>query len=431
METKLARIEEISREKPNEVFTSLYHLLNEEMLLQCHKELDGNKAAGVDEVTKTSYQESLTENIRNLVARLKRKGYRPQPARRTYIPKGDGKSQRPLGIPAYEDKIVQLGLSKILQAVYEPMFLDVSYGFRPNRNCHNALKALGQAIERGNTNYIVEVDIRGFFDHVDHEWLMKFIGHRINDPNIKRLIVRFLKSGIMEDGEFKHTDEGTPQGGVISPILSNLYLHYVLDLWFTKVVVKHCKGQARIIRYADDFVCTFQYKDDAERFHSVLIKRLAKFNLEIAEDKTKMFMFGRYAEQCLRNIGRPQTFDFLGFTHYCGRSKDGRFRVKRKTSRKKYKQKVKGFQEWVKGVRNNNMNEIIKTVRAKLTGHYRYYGITDNRDMIRKYWHKVTMLLFKWLNRRSQRKSFTFEKFQLFLNKHQLPYPKIYVNMYG
>lgn len=431
METKLARIEEISRRKPDEVFTSLYHMLNEEMLLQCHKELDGNKAAGVDKVTKTSYQESLTENIRGLVARLKRKGYRPQPVRRTYIPKGDGKSQRPLGIPAYEDKIVQLGVSKILQAVYEPMFLDLSYGFRPNRNCHDALKALGRAIEREKTNYIVEADIRGCFDHVDHEWLMKFIGHRISDPNIKRLIVRFLKAGIMEDGKLKHNDEGTPQGGVISPILANLYLHYVLDLWFTKVVVKYCKGHARMIRYADDFVCTFQNKDDAERFHTVLIKRLAKFNLEIAEDKTKIFMFGRYAEQCLKDAGKPQTFDFLGFTHYCGKSKDGRFRVKRKTSRKKYKQKVKGFQEWVRSIRNNKMNEIIKTVKSKLVGHYRYYGITDNSNMIGKYRHKVTMLLFKWLNRRSQRKSFTVEKFQLFLKKHQLPYPKIYVNMYG
>ena len=252
METKLARIEEIAKQKPDKVFTSLYHLLNEEMLLQSHSELEGNKAAGVDKVTKAAYAENLEENIKDLVARLKRKGYRPQAARRTYIPKGDGKSKRPLGIPAYEDKIVQMGLNKILQAIYEPVFLDLSYGFRPGRNCHDALKALNHIIERQKTNYIVEVDIRGFFDHVDHEWMKKFIEHRINDPNIKRLIVRFLKSGIMEDGQFKDTDKGTPQGGIVSPTLANIYLHYVLDLWFNKVVTKCCKGQASMIRYADD-----------------------------------------------------------------------------------------------------------------------------------------------------------------------------------
>ena len=433
METKLARIEEIARNKPNEIFTSLYHLLNEEMLLQCHGELAGNKAAGVDKVTKSAYEENLAENIRNLVERLKRQGYRPQPARRTYIPKGDGKSKRPLGIPAYEDKIVQMGLNKILQAIHEPVFLDLSYGFRPGRNCHDALKALNRNIQREKVSYIVEVDIRGFFDHVDHEWMKKFIRHRISDPNILRLVARFLKSGIMEDGEFKDTEEGTPQGGIVSPTLANIYLHYVLDLWFSKAVTKHCRGQASMIRYADDFVCCFQYKDDAERFHAELIKRLAEFNLEIAEDKTKIFMFGRFAEENLKRIGqgKPQTFDFLGFTHYCSKNRNGKFRVKRKTSKKKFKQKVQEFKEWVKSVRDNAMTDIIRTVKAKLVGHYRYYGITDNSVMMKKYRHQVIMLLFKWLNRRSQRKSFTFEKFNLFLKFHKLPYPKIYVSIYG
>ncbi|GAB4271000.1 group II intron reverse transcriptase/maturase [Thermincola ferriacetica] len=433
METKLARIREIAERKPDEVFTSVCHLLNEEMLMQCHRELDGNKATGVDQVTKADYEKCLYENISSLVERLKKKSYRPQPVRRTYIPKGDGKSKRPLGIPAHEDKIVQMGLNKILQAIYEPKFLDLSYGFRPGRSCHDALRALTRIIERGKINYIVEVDIRGFFDHVDHEWLMKFIGHRINDPSLKRLIVRFLKAGIMEDGIIGATEEGTPQGAIVSPTLANIYLHYVLDLWFSKAVKKNCRGQAEMIRYADDFVCCFQHKDDAEKFLTALINRLAKFNLKIAEDKTKMFMFGRYAEENhkRRGLGKPQTFDFLGFTHYCGKSRNGKFRVKHRTSRKKFKAKVKDFKEWIKSVRNCDTADIMRTVRAKLLGHYRYYGITDNSRMIAKYMYEIIKLLFKWLNRRSQRKSFTVEKFRLFLAQHKLPTPKIYVSIYG
>lgn len=432
METKLARIKEIAKQRPNEVFTSMGHLINEEMLLQCHKELDGKKAVGVDSVTKAIYEESLIENISNIVARLKKKSYRPQPVRRTYILKGDGKSQRPLGIPAYEDKIVQLALNKIFQSIYEADFLDCSYGFRPERSCHHAIKALNRILEKGKINHLVEVDIKGFFDNVDHEWLLKFISHRITDPNIKRLITRFLKAGIMEKQVIHATDEGTPQGAIISPTLANVYLHYVLDLWFEKVVKKHCRGQGEMVRYADDFVCCFQYKDDAERFYSALIKRLEKFGLEIAADKTKIFMFGRFAEEYYKrnNLGKPETFDFLGFTQYCSKSKNGKFRVKLKTSKKKYKQKVQGVKEWIKAVRHREIAPIMKTIAAKLIGHFRYYGITDNSEMLKKYRHNVIMLLFKWLNRRSQRKSFTFDKFQLLLKRYKLPYPKIYVNIY-
>lgn len=432
MQTKLARIAAIAKEKPNEKFTSLYHLLNEELLIQCHMELDGNKASGVDQVTKATYEENLEENVRNLVDRLKKKSYRPQPVRRTYIPK-DEKSARPLGIPAYEDKIVQLGLNKILQAIYEQDFLDLSYGFRPGRNCHDALKELSRYIEYGKTSYIVDADIRSFFTNVEHEWLMRFLELRVGDPNIQRLIQRFLKAGVMEKGAWEPSVLGTPQGSIISPVLANIYLHYALDLWFEVAVKKGCRGEANMVRYADDYVCCFQYKDDADRFYKALIKRLAKFQLQIAEDKTRILEFGRFAgeNRKRKGQGKPETFDFLGFTHYCSKSSKGKFRVKRKTSRKKFKAKVKAFKEWVKTERHRDVKELMKTIRAKLIGHYRYYGITDNSRALSVYKFQITKILFKWLNRRSQRRGFTYEKFNQFLKRNPLPEPRIYVNIYG
>jgi RNA-directed DNA polymerase len=251
METKLARIAEIAKTKPEEIFTSLYHYLNEEMLIQCHKELSADKAAGVDEVTKEEYEKDLESNINNLVKRLKNHSYKPQPVKRVYIPKDSGKEQRPLGIPAYEDKIVQQGLKKILERIYEADFLEFSYGFRPKRSCHGALIELGRQI-MGKTNYIVDADIKGFFDNVSHEWIIKFMGARIADPNIKRLINKFLKAGVMKEGNIEPSEAGTPQGGVISPLLANVYLHYVLDLWFERAIKPRLRGEASLVRYADD-----------------------------------------------------------------------------------------------------------------------------------------------------------------------------------
>jgi len=432
METKLARIAEIAKAKPKEQFTSLYHLLNREMLFECHAELEANKATGIDQVSKAEYERNLEQNINSLVDRLRNKGYKPQPVRRAYIPK-DEKSMRPLGILAYEDKIVQRGLNKLLQAIYEQDFVDHSYGFRPGMNCHDALKEVNCIIEKGKISYVVDADIKGFFTNVDHEWLMKFIELRIGDPNIKKLIVKFLKAGIMEKDIYEDTEAGVAQGSSISPVLANIYLHYALDLWFRVIVKKSCRGQAEIVRYADDFLCCFQLKDDAERFYKALIKRLAKFNLEIAEEKTKILAFGRFAADNSKRqgLGKPETFDFLGFTHYCSNSSNGKFRVKRKTSRKKFKAKVKAFKLWLRAERNLGTEEIMKTVRRKLIGHYTYYGITDNSQMMGTYRFQVSKLLFKWLNRRSQRRSFSFEKFNLFLKRNPLPVPKIYVNIYG
>ena len=432
MLTKLLRIAKVAKEKPMEKFTSLAHLINEPMLEFCHYQLSGNKALGVDGVTKVEYEAELQDNIKSLVGRLKRHAYHPQPVRRAYIPKPGTNKMRPLGIPAYEDKLVQMALAKILSAIYEEDFLDSSFGFRPNRGCHDALKALNRIIDRRKINYIVDADIKGFFDHVDHEWLIKFVKHRIADPNIHRLIVRFLKSGVEDNGRLNPTKEGTPQGGLISPILANVYLHYVLDLWFEKVVRKGCRGDAYMVRYTDDFVCCFQYEEEAQAFYRALITRLKRFNLDVAEDKTKIIPFGKYAEkQCKRkDNNKPPTFDFLGFTHYCSKSRKGRFRVKRKTSKKKYRASLLKCKEWLRQNRNMPANELMERLRLKLLGYYRYYGITDNITMMSNFVKEVRRMLFKWLNRRSQRKSFDWSKYVLFLERFPLPKPKIYVKIY-
>lgn len=295
MYTKLERIAEIARNKPKDKFTSLMHLVNKEMLTICHYELGGNKATGIDNVTKKEYGLNLEANIDDLLVRLKSFNYKPQPVRRVYIDKPGSDKKRPLGIPSHEDKIVQLAINKILKSIYEQDFLDCSFGFRENRSCHDAIKILDIYLSRRDINYVVDADIKGFFDNVDHKWIMKFLEHRIADKNLLRYIGRFLKSGIMDEGQFHKVYEGTPQGGIISPTLANIYLNYALDLWFNEFIKKRCKGQAYIVRYADDFVCCFQYEDEAKAFYEALKNRLGKFNLEVAEDKTKILYFGKNA----------------------------------------------------------------------------------------------------------------------------------------
>ncbi|MFB7141980.1 group II intron reverse transcriptase/maturase [Gottfriedia sp. NPDC056225] len=432
METKLLRIAEVAKSDPKMQFTSLAHLLDKQSLVQCHIELPNKKATGINGTTKEQYSDNLKENIEDLVRRLKSKSYRPVPVRRMYIPKLNSKKKRPLGIPEHEDKIVQKGVTKILNSIYEIDFLDCSFGFRPNRSCHDALKILNFYIEKRSVNYVVDVDIKGFFDNVDHKWMMEFLKLRIADPNLLRIIGRFLKGGYMEEGKKYKTDNGTPQGGVISPVLANVYLHYVLDLWFEKSVKKQCEGQAYLVRYADDYVCCFQFKNEAQEFFQSLKLRLKKFNLEIAEDKTKIIPFGRLAEKLGKHQGngKPETFDFLGFTHYCGKSKQGKFRVKRKSSRKKVQSKVKESKEWLKKNRNNNIHIIMDRFKRSLIGYFNYYCITDNIPNVNIFKVKIENLVFKWLNRRSQRKSFKWEKFRLFLDKFPLPSPRIKVNIY-
>lgn len=427
MVTKLESLTLRAREDPRCKFTSLAHLLSEDFLKECFWELKRDKASGIDGVTVQEYEVNLEENLKDLVGRMKAKRYRPQPVRRAYIPKPDG-SKRELGIPAVEDKIVQMGIKKILEAIFEVDFRDVSYGFRPNRSCHDALDVLDKAIMTKLVNYIVDMDIEKFFDSIGHGWLMRCLRERIIDTSLLRLIGRFLKAGVMEEGKYIEVDRGTPQGGVISPILANIYLHYILDLWFEKVVKKQLTGYVQLIRYCDDFIVCFQRGKEAKAFEEMLRQRLGKFELKIAEGKSRVIGFGRYEWEKARREGmKVATFDFLGFTHYCDKTRRGEFKLGRKTSSKKFRQKMKAVNQWLKRVRNRmTLAEWWKVYRLKLLGHYRYYGISGNMPALREFYRETSKLAYKWINRRSQKKSFTYAQYCRFKKYNPLPEPKIY-----
>lgn len=431
METKLRRIAEVAKSKPNERFTSLIHLINKEALMQCHKEMKTKKSPGIDEITKEMYDDNLEENVKDLVARMKRQAYKPQPSKRIYIPKLGSNAKRPLGLPAYEDKLVQATLAKILNAIYEQDFLECSFGFRPNRGCHDAIKLLDKILNKPNIHYVVDTDIKGFFDNVDHEWMMKFIEHRIQDWGLRRVIARFLKAGIIEAGIKYDTPQGTPQGGVCSPILANIYLHYVLDLWFDRIVRKYSKGSAYMVRYADDSIFCFQYEEDALKFYQALIRRLKDFGLEISQEKTKIIKLNKGSnDDNNNNDNKDSSFDFLGFTHYVGKDKNGCNRVKRKTSKKKYRASLLRFKEWIKANRTMPIKQLMKTIKSKIQGHCNYYGITDNLRVVSNFIDECKRLLYKWLNRRSQRRSFNWDKFKLFIKKYPLPRAKLCVRVF-
>jgi len=430
--TKRPSLTRRARENPRYKFQTLAHLLTEDFLRTCFWELKRDKASGVDGVRVEEYGADLEENIKDLVRRLKAKKYRPQPVRRVYIPKGDGR-MRGLGIPTVEDKVVQMGIKKILEAIFEVDFINgVSFGFRPGRSCHDALDVLDKAVMTKPVNYVVDMDIEKFFDTIDHRWMMKCLRQRIEDSTLLRLIARFLKAGIMEEGKRFKTDRGTPQGGVLSPLLANIYLHYVLDLWFEKKVKKMVKGYACLIRYADDFVACFQAEREAKAFAQTLRERLKKFGLRISESKSRIIQFGRYVWRKAQREGKKvETFDFLGFTHYCDRTRRGYFKLERKTSSKKFRQRARELNHWLRWVRNREkLTEWWPVLKLKLWGHYRYYGVSGNYPALRRYYTLTSKLAYKWINRRSQKKSYTFEKYLRFLAFDPLPKPRIYHSLY-
>lgn len=441
METTLRILTEKARGNPKLRFTSLAHHLNEEFLEGCYEGLKRkkapggrSKAPGVDGVLLEEYGKDLKANLKNLVERMKAKAYRPLPVRRAYIPKLDG-GQRPLGIPAAEDKIVQLGIAKILSAIFEPVFQETSYGFRPGRNAHQALARLDQAVMTRPVNYVVDMDIEKFFDTISQDWMVRCLEERIQDPSLIRLIVRFLKSGVMEEGKWMETEKGAPQGGNLSPVLSNIFLHYVLDLWFEKKIKPNLKGYADYCRFADDFVVCFERQEEAEAFGIELKERLAKFGLKISEKKSRVIEFGRQAwGKARRGGGKVATFDFLGLTHYCDRTRKGGFKLGRKTSSKKLRAKLTAMNGWLKSVRNAvPLKAWWPVLRAKLQGHYNYYGVSGNMRAMQTYERITQKWAYKWINRRSQKRSYNLEQFFRFLQWNPLPRPRIYhvLHAYG
>lgn len=428
MSTDLRRIGEKARSDHRLVFTSLYHHVTDvDNLRACYEALSGNRAVGVDGVTKEMYGENLGENLQGLSQRLRRMGYKPQLKRRSYIPKPGSEKGRPLGISSFEDKLVELALKRVLEPIYEPIFETSSYGYRPGCSQHGCLDELGRTLQQKRVSHVVEADIQSFFDKVNHEWMLKFLRQRIGDPRIIRLITRMLRGGILEEGLVKATEEGTPQGSILSPLLSNIYLHYALDLWFSRVSGPRCRGEAYYFRFADDFVACFQYPDDARRFMESLSERLERFGLQLAMEKTRCLAFGRFARSdAQRRGGKPKEFTFLGFTHYCGKTAKGHFKVKRRTSRKKLGRSLREFSDWARRTRPElRKSEMLKRAKARVQGHLNYYAITDNSAKCSTYVHHATRILYKWLNRKSQRKAYTWAQFNQALVWVRWPTPII------
>lgn len=381
----------------------LMHCVNEQTLMEEHRKQSRKKATGVDGVDKAQYDENAEENIRQLVDRMKKFQYKPQPVRRTYIPKANGKL-RPLGIPAYEDRLVQGVMANALNEVYESRFLDCSYGFRPGRSAHDVVWYINQTIMIHKVNYMLEADIKGFFDNVDHDWLMKFLEHDIQDKNFLRYVKRFLIAGIMEGSELKDSDRGTLQGGLILPVLANVYLHYVLDLWFEKAIKPKLRGEAYYVRYADDFLILFQYENEAKDVLEALKRRLCKFSLEVAEDKTRILPIGRFK-------GTKEDFDFLGFTFFNTKTRGGKYRLGIRTSKKKLKAKRQAAKEWLHTRLTKPVSQTMELLAAIIRGHCNYYGVNGNFHAIQCFWKYLKYSTYRMLNRRDQKGKLKYPKF--------------------
>ncbi len=415
-----------SRDKRLRFTTLWHHVYNIEHLRKAYLGLKRNAAPGVDGETWRHYGENLEANLQDLADRLKRGAYRAKPVRRSYIPKTDGR-QRPLGVTVLEDKIAQRATVKVLNSIYETDFLGFSYGFRPGRKPHDALNALYGAIMTRKVGWVLDADIRGYFDAISHEWLVKFVEHRIADKRVLRHIKKWLNAGVLEKDAVTHDEEGVPQGGSISPLLANIYLHYVFDLWADQWRRKHAGGDVIIVRFCDDFVVGFQYRKDADRFLADLRGRFLRFSLELHKDKTRLIEFGRFAAQNRKRQGkgRPETFDFLGFTHICGETESGKYTVLRHSIGKKIRAKLMELKIELRRRLHHPLPVVAKWLRVVLLGHYRYYGLPGNSRKLQSFYFHVGRLWYKTLLRRSQRHRLNWERMNRLINRW-LPRPRIY-----
>jgi RNA-directed DNA polymerase len=400
------------------------HHFTVDNLRACFESLDAKKAVGVDGVTKAMYGQDLEANLQDLHRRLHQMAYRPKPVRRVEIPKEDG-STRPLGISCVEDKIVQEMVRRLLEAIYEPVFIDTSYGFRPGRSCHDALRQLNHEMMSEPVNWLLDMDLAQFFDTMPHTEILAVLSERIADQKFLRLIARMLKAGVQTPGGVVADELGSPQGSIVSPVIANAFLDHVLDQWFVTVVRQHCRGYCALIRYADDALAVFEREDDARRVWRVLPLRLGKFGLRLNTEKTRLLPFGkRQAWRAFRDGTRLPTFDYLGFTHYWGRSRTGKARLKRKTSKKRLRRAVVEINHWLRQERNaRKLPDLWRAVSRKMRGHFNYFGVTDNSPALYRFARAVQRLVLKWLNRRSQRRSFTWESFRRYAKRYPLPRP--------
>jgi len=419
MQTSLHGIAKRAAVSPGYRFGNLFSLLNEENLRWCFPQLNRKAAPGVDAVDYDIFEANLDKNIQKIVEDLKGNRYRAKLVRRRFIPKAGG--QRPLGIPAIGDKVLQKAVALILSAIYEEDFLPCSHGYRRGKGPQQAALGLSKNLHRGRYGWVIDADIKGFFDNMDHEWLMRMLEQRINDKRFLGLIRKWLEAGILEeDGQVNYPVTGTPQGGVVSAVLANIYLHYSLDLWFEKVVKPRCCGEVMLIRFADDFICAFQYRDDMKRFYDVLGRRLGKFNLELSSEKTRAIRFSRFETE------KSKVFTFLGFEYRWSLSRTGKPLVKMKTSKKKFQIALANFRKWIQAERNKlGTAAIMEKLRQKLLGYWNYYGVSGNIGMLKVYYFQVCRIMFKWLNRRSQRKSCNWHGFNEMLKHFKIPEPRI------
>ena len=424
MSTALSRLSELAKASKTTRFLSLAHLLTPAALMAAFEGLRKDASAGVDGVTYGEYEQDVWRNIPTLHHRLVSHQYRVQPLRRVYIPKENGK-ERPISIPALEDKIVQKATVTVLSAIYEQDFFACSYGFRPGLSPHDALDAIRRTICYGATAYVLEADIQSYFDRMVRSELMAFVERRIGDSRILQLIRKWIHVGIIEDGRLLVTETGTGQGQVISPLLANIYLHYVLDEWFEHEVKPRLRGMAAEIRYADDFILCFQYREDAERVLKVLSKRFAKYGLTLHPEKTRLLAFGRSARPSGPDARKPATFDFLGFTHVCARSRRGRFTIHVRTMRKRLRRSVKAVAQWCQHHRHDPVEHQAAALNAKLRGHYQYYGRPTNYRCLQRFYRLVRRLWHMWLNRRTRGKTLDWGRYQRLLQRHPLLLPRI------